>query len=88
MELIAEIVLDWLGDKFLKTRKIKPWGKTVVAGMLVFLATALFLHGIYLTWTIQRSIAGVVVMSALTLVVGIFGAWFVWVGHKNRWDNH
>ena len=83
-----EAIVEFVGELFLGSKRIKPWIKTVVVSVLVLTLTALFGNGAYLTWTEQGSIVGTIVMAVLGLAFFCGGAWLVWIGHKSRWDVH
>ena len=85
---MLEAILEFFGELFLGSKKIKPWVKTVIVSVLVFALTGLFANGAYLTWREQGSILGTVVMAVLGLVFFFGGVWLVWIGHKSRWDIH
>ncbi len=86
MEFILELLAGWFGHRFVSSKKLKPGVKTAIASVVVLLVTALFANGVYLTWTIQESVVGTVVMAVLTAAVFAVGGWFVWTCHKNRWE--
>ena len=85
---MLEAILEFFGELFLGSKKIKPWVKTVIVSALVFAVTGLFANGAYLTWREQGSIVGTVVMAVLGLAFFCGGVWLVWIGHKSRWDIH
>ena len=85
---MLEAILEFFGELFLGSKKIKPWVKTIIVSVLVFELTALFANGAYLTWREQGSILGTVVMAVLGLAFFCGGVWLVWIGHKSRWDIH
>lgn len=85
---MLEAILEFFGELFLGSKKIKPWVKTIIVSVLVFALTGLFANGAYLTWREQGSIVGTVVMAVLGLAFFCGGVWLVWIGHKSRWDIH
>ena len=85
---MLEEILEFFGERFLGSKRIKPWLKTIFVSVLVIGVTALFADGAYLTWTEQGSIVGTAVMAVLGLAFFCGGVRLVWIGHKSRWDIH
>ena len=81
-----EAIVEFIGELFLGSKRIKPWIKTVVVSMLVIGVTALFANGAYQTWTEQGSVVGTAVMAVMGLAFLCGGVWLVWIGHKSRWE--
>ena len=85
---MLEAILEFVGELFLGSKKIKPWVKTILVSVFVLVVTALFANGAYLTWSEEGSIVGTIVMAVLGLAFFCGGVGLVWIGHKSRWDVH
>ena len=83
-----EMLLEIIGELILRSKKIKPWVKTVFVCTILLALTALLLWGLYMDWIHGGFTKATVFLSSLIAAALVFGFWYAFRCHRNNWDKY